>query len=246
MGFVKSHNRGTIITRLPRKNYGCLAKPITDVLPANSWAGKKCFIVGGGPSLKHFDFSLLKGFHVITINKAFQYFPSKVNYGMDYTFFDFLQYNSSKDPSDRKLQKAWRKYKGIKLFSRHDSTLRFCEGVYYVDELTQKQICFDLNQGIYCGNNSGVGALMLSVALGCKKIGLLGYDFKVIGKQTHFHDGYKGQNLKTFVPNLEAFRKNLDELAETLKDLKISIVNLSSNSALQSYPKSSFKAFLKL
>ena len=44
---------------------------LKDSLPTGSWKGQRCFIIGGGPSLKGFDFKQLKGEKIIAINKAF-------------------------------------------------------------------------------------------------------------------------------------------------------------------------------
>ena len=50
-------------------------------------------------------------------------------------------------------------------------------------------------QGIYCGNNSGVTALSVAVALGYKRIYLLGMDARFSDtEKTHFHDGYTVKN----------------------------------------------------
>ena len=35
------------------------------------WKGRRCFVVGGGPSLQGFDFNVLKGELVIALNAGF-------------------------------------------------------------------------------------------------------------------------------------------------------------------------------
>ena len=57
--------------------------------PDGSWAGRRCFIIGGGPSLKGFDFERLRGERVIAINKAFYDVPfADIVFGMDRPFLD--------------------------------------------------------------------------------------------------------------------------------------------------------------
>jgi hypothetical protein len=222
-----------------------LARKITEILPTNCWAGETCFIIGGGPSLEDFDWSQLEGHKVIGINKAFQFYSSDVNYAMDYNFFDMVQYNGLKPGQPHyQLHQHWVTYSGIKVFIRHNDAHPFADGIYYIPELSRKAISFDLDQGIYPGNNSGLGALMLAIALGCKRIGLLGYDFQVQGDKTHFHDGYN-QAMPTFVTNLEMFRKAIDELGPAMLELGIDIVNLSPRSTLKSFPRSNVKTFLE-
>jgi len=43
---------------------------LIEVLPDNSWKDEDCYIIGGGPSLKRFNWSLLKGKKTIGINRV--------------------------------------------------------------------------------------------------------------------------------------------------------------------------------
>ena len=47
---------------------------VTYKLREGQWTGHPCFIIGGGPSLKGFDFNLLEGRKTIGINRAFEFF----------------------------------------------------------------------------------------------------------------------------------------------------------------------------
>jgi len=48
--------------------------------PKPIWAGRDCFIVGGGPSLRGFDFSLLRAERAIGCNNAFRLGPDICDY----------------------------------------------------------------------------------------------------------------------------------------------------------------------
>jgi len=220
----------------------CLAQNITTILPTNSWGGKTCFIVGGGPSLANFDWNSISNYLTIGINKAFKSFSPTINYAMDYNFFDLVQNNSS--PEHAELHKKWLDYSGIKLFLKQKDNLTFANGIFYVNQLDNKVLSFDLNAGIYPMNNSGGGALMLALALGCKNIGLLGYDLKVKGNATHWHEGYSNQNLQNMSKNLEDFRSKIDEFASSILEMGINVVNLSPDSNLQKFPFSDIKTFI--
>lgn len=243
MGELISHRRGTLVARVPVKSK-CQGAAITSVLPSNAWAGETCFIIGGGPSLSSFDWSMLHGYKVIGINKAFTHYPVDVNFGIDYRFFEILHYSSDPQNPDHNLYLAWRQYKGIKVFVRHDQSHQFAPDIFYVNALSRKAISFELAQGIYPGNNSGCGALLLAVGLGCKRIGLLGYDFKVHGSRTHWHDGYRYQNVESMSEKLEGFCRCVDEWAGGLKQNGIDVVNLSPDSALQNYPRMDIETFM--
>ena len=242
MGTFINHSKGARFRKMNSIRSVCLAQNVTTILPTNSWAGKTCFIIGGGPSLQDFNWDLISNHLTIGINKAFKSFSPTINYAMDYNFFDLVQHNTS--PEHIKLHQQWLDYSGIKLFIRHKDNLAFADGIYYVKELDHKAISFDLNAGIYPMNNSGGGALMLALALGCKNIGLLGYDLKVKGDKTHWHEGYSNQKAQNMATNLENYRNKIDEFAPSILEMGINVVNLSSDSNLQKFPFSDIKTFM--
>lgn len=244
MGILIRHNRGSHILRKP-VHTRCYGSPITEVLPSNCWAGQTCFIIGGGPSLSGFDWSQLKDQKVIGINKAFIQYPVDINFGIDYRFFEILQYSSNHHNPNYDLYERWRRFEGYKVFVRRSPSEVFAAGIHYVPALNYKAISFDLSQGIYPGSNSGVGAILLAVGLGCKRIGLLGYVFKIRGNQTHWHTGYSHQTVNSLIKNLDGFRRCVDEWADGLAQHGIKVVNLSSDSNLQNYPRSDFRTFLE-
>lgn len=215
-------------------------------MPTNSWKGETCFLIGGGPSLAGFDWKLLQGHKTIGVNKSFFYYPAEINYSMDYNFFDLMQYAAAApEHKDHKYYASWLKYNGFKVFLRRDAKLHFAKEIYFVDALKEKVVSRDLVRGVWPGNNSGFGALTLAVALGCPKVGLLGFDFKIQGTKTHFHDGYHSQRCDALVRNLEKFRKCLEDFADPLTKQGIEVVNLSPDSLLQKYPKSDIPTFLR-
>lgn len=242
--FATPRNRGSNVLRVHTVSAPMLGTNISTVLRSGCWEGQTCFILGGGPTLEGFNYQWLEGQKTIGINKTFTTFSATLNYSMDYDFFDLVQFKAS-DPraKEHPLYEAWMAYRGMKVFLHHDEHDRFANGVYYVNEITQKGISFDLERGIFPGNNSGCGALMLAVALGCKKIGLLGYDLKVQGTKTHWHEGY-GYPLKNVVKSLEDFRSVIDEWGPVILSMGIKVFNLSPNSALRSFPRCDIRTFL--
>lgn len=238
-----NHTKGTSVIKYARKKLICKAKKITETLSSRAWEGETCFIIGGGTSLENFDWNQLQGFRTIGINKAFIRYHAEVNFAMDYLFFDKVNSAQSFGFPDDKLHEEWLKYQGIKIFVRHDQNYIFSKDVYYVNELTRKAISFDLDEGIWPGNNSGMGALMLAVALGCKRIGLLGYDFYIKGSQTHWHEGYYQQNKKSLAVNLINYRRCIEEFASPISELGIQVFNLNPESKLRNFPFLDIKTF---
>ncbi len=242
--FTPPRNKGSNVLKVHTVSAPMLGTKIIGVLKSGCWEGQTCFILGGGPTLEGFNYQWLTGQKTIGINKTFMTFSATVNYSMDYNFFDLVQFTTDSHAKEYPLHQAWMAYQGIKVFLHHDEHDRFAQGIYYVDELPQKGISFDLDRGIYPGNNSGCGALMLAVALGCKKIGLLGYDLKVQGNKTHWHEGY-GYSLKDVAKSLEDFRAVIDEWGPAILSMGVKVFNLSPDSALRSFPKTDVRTFLE-
>jgi uncharacterized Rossmann fold enzyme len=245
MGFMRNHTKSLGMVKAKRIKSRCLARKLNEVLPSLSWLGQTCFIIGGGPSLEDFDWRLLRGYKTIGINKAFRRFYADLNYSMDYNFFDIVQHQTNPQHVYYETHLDWMKYPGIKVFLRDNTQQVFAEGICYVPSLgSEKEISFDLGKGVYGGNNSGMGALMLAIALGCKRIGLLGYDFKMEDDKTHWHEGYPNQDNINFAKNLVSFRDCVDELAGAIQGLGIEVVNLSPISTLRNFPRSDVKTFI--
>ena len=65
-------------------------RQISEVLPAGCWSDGPAFIVGGGPSLKGFDWKRLEGLRTIGINLAFYYFDPTIAFAMDTRFLHWI------------------------------------------------------------------------------------------------------------------------------------------------------------
>jgi len=246
MGFIINHTRSTKIV-LTKSSQVCKAKPIVEAPGIREWKGKRCFIIGGGPSLENFNFDLISTELTIGVNKSFIKFPTTLNYSMDPRFYDMVTYASKQDSKYGDLHKRWLEYKGVKVFLKASRKFTLDSSVYYVNALDKKAVSFDLSKGIYSGSNSGFGALMLACCLGCKKIGLLGFDMKVDEKRnkTHFHEGYLHQDIKNMQRKLDSFAKCFNEFAPSFKKIGIDIFNLCEDSKLSCFPKITIDEFLK-
>ncbi len=261
MGYPINQNklkRNKIMCRKPtnlrlNRNMICKAPCITEILPNGSWKDKTCFLLGGGPSLKNFDFGPLENKLTIGINKSFIKFPTTINYAMDDRFYKMVtgaKKGYAHNPKWEEIQKQWSAYRGIKLFLYHNVKCKFDENVYSVKKLANFRISFDLNIGIWGGNNSGFGALMLAIGLGATRIGLLGYDLKIQGKKsnpiTHWHDGYAFDTSKqSFQRKLDKFKTCFDDFAKVIAKQGVKVVNLNLDSALECFSKEGIETFLK-
>ena len=197
---------------------------------------KKCFLLGGGPSLQNFDFNQIKDHFTIGINKAFTQFPTDIIYMMDAKLYRYLCVDSPKNEKQRLEQLQWSGYQGRKMLL--SSAKRNWKSVIEIIKTVKgKQLSLDINQGIYGGTNSGFGGLMLAIALGYKEIYLLGYDFECTDGKTHWHDGYDNQTLKRQEAKQKKFMGVFVQFASIIKDEGISVYNLNPNSILECFPK---------
>jgi len=246
MGITIKHVTSTKI--IPRtRSQSCRAMEITQVIDSGAWKGrKKCFLIGGGPSLRGFDYSQLKGYNTIAINKSFLAYPqADIMYAMDEQLW--TGFTHSPNPEWVKFRPQWKAYEGIKLFYKAQGTpFQFDNSVHYIKALNRNCLSMDLAAGIYGGTNSGYGGLMLAIALGCSDIGLLGYDFTcgTTNDKTHHHDGYVGQDATQLGKKLLEFKKCFIEIAPAIEAIGVSIINLNPNSALDCFKKDTIEKFL--
>jgi len=224
-----------------RSKVGSKSHRFVDALKGKRWEGRRCFILGGGPSLKDFDFGLIKDELTIGINLSFLRFPTCINYSMDARFFDYVVYWSRSESGDKDIYEAWSRYKGFKVFLSPVAKFKIPDDVYIVDRITKKCISTDLDKGIYGGNNSGFGA----IALGRKQIALLGYDLKVSDNRTHWHKGYHYQNALDLSKKLDSFKRCFEEFADPIKELGIEVVNLNPDSGLECFPKMTIDEYMQ-
>jgi hypothetical protein len=192
--------RGREISRILNRHNGKVKHPqvippprnkeplghIGSVLHDGDWTGNRCFIIGGGPSLKGFDFSRLYGELVIGINRAFEAIDPAILFAMDGPFIDRVRSGGYGSAS----LSAWNAMRGMKVYCRKPSGTLYPD-TYHV-ERSLRGWATSISKGITSGNNSGVGALALAIALGANPIYLLGYDMRgsTDKQQAWWHSGH--------------------------------------------------------
>jgi hypothetical protein len=200
------------------------------VLPDYSWSRQPCFIVGGGSSLKGFDFERLRGKgKIIAVNRAY----------LDCPFADLLVFMDKsrfyrwamENKLDKRSKQKFEEFKGLKayVYMRHD-----IPNVYLVPRAGKFGLSTSLEEGIYIGTNSGYSALSIALCLGANPIYLLGFDMKYSrdekGKPIgHYHKTYPEQQVEQVVID---FRKGYIELAPELKLRGRRVINLNPDSGL--------------
>ena len=208
--------------------------PLTD----GQWKGKRCFVVGGGPSLKGFDFRVLKGDHVIVVNRAYIDVPfADVFFTEDLRFIE--KYSKRDD---------WKAFKGVKVIHSLDPTytpmfLKCDPDLFIIEKEEERCWSKSLHDGLSYNSNSGIGALNLADILGADPIFLLGFDCRGEGRYiSNYHDDYPrewrtgGEQYRNFAADFKYW------VAPHLRHRRVvSVINPTFPSALEHWPTMTFQ-----
>ncbi len=206
-------------------------KTLAEALPDGSWAGQRCFIIGGGPSLKGFDFSRLDGELAIGVNRAYEKLDCTVMYSMDDCFYDWARQGKFGPAAlDR-----FSSFCGYRVWAHFHGQVP--AGYFGIRLNSTPGLPLSIAHGLNHGNNSGYSALLLACCLGANPIYLLGFDMKYDGGASHWHSGYPRTGRESV---LENFKRPFHALAPELARAGIKVVNLNPDSALEAFPKTSF------
>lgn len=174
---------------------------------------KQCFIIGGGPSLKNFNWDLLDDKFTIAINNSYQVLPNaNIIYFTDEPWW--------KEHKNGILKHSGRKIKGSLPGKQinHPNVEEFVlVGEKGFEESKSNQL--------YHGRNSTYAAINFAVTyLGFKQIYLLGIDMKYQNKKTHWHKGHSRIDPPT---TYKGMIKNFNWLSNYAVKNKIKIINVN-------------------
>ena len=175
--------------KFPEKQISCIdSTPEKMKVVKHVYDGKRCFILGNGPSLKNFDLTRLENEHVFTVNrgglelldKPFEHFfgyciadpEAYRDFGnaIDVDRFDYLFLHSTIN---------CRNYKILEKAIIYDS--------YATPKLYENCYQFDLTKPLYDSHTVVLHALQIVVYMGFEKIYFLGVDLNFSGKFLHFY-----------------------------------------------------------
>jgi len=185
--------------------------------------GETVFIVGGGPSLKGFDFTKLNGKLTIAINSAMYFLQPTAVFWCDGRWAA---------QNDDKLS-AMDCYK-IGVITTNapptDNTRnRYTLGRSFPIYRTGIE-GYDPNVYRVRGNNSGSMAINMACNMGAKRIILLGFDVSVVGNESHFHQNLQdriGDQVYTndFLPNFKSLYREMQQHRVNTEVLNASMVS---------------------
>ena len=197
--------------------------------PVESWKDRDVYIIGGGDSLRTFEFDLLKPECTIGCNDAYTLGESvcKICIFGDMKWFNIHRFELMK-------------FKGL-IFTSHHELLRTREEWIWTIERQPK----GLSLTKLCWNKStGANAINLALILGAKRVYLLGFDCKLSSdNKPNWHDHIINP------PNAEVY-KRFNESFNVLKSFLPrkfpgrEIINITDDSNLDAFPKIGIKEWL--
>lgn len=190
------------------------------------WVGEAVFIIGGGPSVKGFDFDRLRGRRIIAVNNAgLDLVPwADVLFWADKRWLDWNVHRLGEHTGQYKVS---RKLPHIP--TGHDiKVLRFKpRRLSHLPDAV----------GGWCGGSS---AINLAHLFGARVIVLMGFDMR----PGNWHDDHKlppidGQHREKFIPVLEAMEPEL-------RACGVVVINTNPRSALRCFPFADIEELLAM
>jgi hypothetical protein len=213
------------------------------ILNKGMWSGHRCFIVGGGPSLKGFDWSRLDGELVISINRAYEMGDWAVNVSMDADLIAYFESGAYGGVSASR----WKQFAGVRAwwtdtkfeFPPADEDHRYNH--YIIEPAGRTEFPLDSPGRLSAAKNSGYLALNLACVLGANPIYFLGFDMTGdgAGKQAWWHNGYDESRIQGDGV-YDGMIQDFTELKPRLDAIGVSVINLNKNSRLTCYSRKSW------
>lgn len=190
---------------------------------------KQCFIVGGGPSLTDFDWSLLDGKITIAINNAYKVLPNaSICYFTDNDWWELHKEDLLKHPGIKikgSLPNSFITHPRVKEYTLTNAT-----GI----ETQAKSLAHGYNS-VYAAIN------LAAIHLSFTEIFLLGVDMGWVDGKSHWHTDHQRVDQPTvYDMMMDAFTT----IAHPLWDRGVVVTNLNPQSRLDVFPKLDYNVVL--
>lgn len=219
----------------------------------NKYAGKRCFILGNGPSLTLEDINRLKSEYTFASNKIFLIFDQTDWRPSFYSVEDHLVLSQNID----EIESVQADYK---LFPNYPVEVAptFSNSIFfplkYVDFYPEApEFSFDMISGLHWGSSIVYTQMQIACFLGFKEIYLLGVDYsyaepsqkdgKILtceGEVNHFHKDYRKPGEKWYVPNLHYHEQSFTQARLVTEANGIKIFNATRGGKLEIFPRIDF------
>lgn len=201
----------------------CIEKSYGEVTPDETW--KRTIIVGGGPSLSDFDFSLLNGLNTLGVNDAALVANTRSLFSLDVRWAMMRQYRI-------------RTFPGESFLAVPDDNVGIIPRAIYLKTCRLTGISTDPT--IIRGGSSGYGAFNVAFLKGAKYIWLLGFDYSYAARK-HWFPTYSWQ--KDDTPYLDRWARQFNTAVPTLAARGVKVTTVGLNSRINAFPKISLEDF---
>lgn len=228
-----AQRKGSRKTALPIKCPNCGYKPDEETVKQFN---STVYIIGGGPSLEHFNWKLLdESKFIIAINRAYETIPNaQIVY-----FTDDDWYNTHK--SRRLLQ-----HKGVKIKGSLSPSRMSADNKIYQMHLTGPS-GLDMTPGcLKHGRNSPYAATNMVIQWGFKKVYYLGIDMgfgrpdptSKHKRKSHWHSGHRRtDSLSTY----QSFIKGYQALPKLIEPYGVTIININDVQKMPFFKQETYK-----
>ena len=193
------------------------------------WQGGRAYVIGGGPSLRGFDTTLLDGKHIVAVNNAYRLFPkAEALY-----FMDTVWYN-------------WHAVELMEFKGLMYTTARQLKDKHRVKFLNhgQRKGIDDRPDHLSKGTSSGYGGIGVAIAYGVKEVIILGFDMCRDEDGNHnYHNDHRRPVKDTIYE--DAHMLSFPALVPACKERGITIINCNLDSALECFPKEELGKWLQ-
>lgn len=210
-------------------------------------SGKRCFIIGNGPSLKQTDLSLLKNEYTFGMNRMYMAFPEL---GFTTTYYvamnDLVIEQCAADIAQLAIPKflSWRGRKWV----TPDPLTQFIYSTY-----TGPGFSTDISGRVWESATVTYVAMQLAYYMGFSQVILIGVDHNFITKGTpnttitsqgddpnHFNPNYFGKGFRWQLPDLETSELGYQMAKQAFEADGRQIVDATIGGNLQVFPKTDY------
>ncbi len=219
------------------------------------YAGKRCFVIGNGPSLKNMDLSLLKDEHTFGMNRVYLAFN---DWGFNTNFLvsvnDLVIEQCSQEFQNLDMPKfySWRSKDLLLGDGTPDDQTHFLYSTYTGKKFARKTI-----DRFWEGATVTYVCLQLAYCMGFSEVILIGVDHNFVSKgkasltvvsngddPNHFSPDYFGKGFRWQLPDLD-----LSEIAYRLankvyKDAGRRVIDATVDGKLNVFPKADYLSLL--
>lgn len=194
------------------------------------WDDKPVAIIGGGSSIRGFDFSRLAGIdaHVLGINWAAFDAPVTATFTADCNFIRTAYAKLVELPPH------------VEMFFAPGTPEPIPRGIIPLGRKLRGKLSDDPIE-VHCTGSSGYSAINLAYLKRAKKIVLFGYDYDRVGAHYHTYEDHP----VTYQAHWGLWAESYETMVPQLQEAGVTVLNANPNSVISVFPKISHDEALK-